>query len=287
MRVLVVFLLIQICSSFFFAQEKRSEFGTIIKYQMMNAPFPHKEREKGHSYKETFYDSENHYSDSTVLVFIPDYFQLKDSVDYVFYFHGWNNCIDTSLIRFNLIEQFYSTDKNSIFVFPEGPKNSPDSFGGKLEEKGIFKEFIDELNNNLSKHFNSEIKSGNITLSGHSGAYRVIAYILMHGGLAKKINSVILFDALYADTEKFTFWLDNFNGRFINIYTENGGTKSESENLMRCLTAWEIPFLSIKSDKFTLGDLTKERIIFISSKLNHNEVIHTKNQFQKFLESNF
>lgn len=287
MRLLIVFLLIQICSSFGIAQDKLSEYGTILKYQMINAPFPHKARENGHFYKDIFYDQENHYSDSTVLVFIPNYFQLNDSIDYFFYFHGWNNCIDTSLSRFNLIEQFYSTHKNSIFVFPEGPKKSPDSFGGKLEEKGIFKKLINELNNMLNKHFNSEIKTGKITLSGHSGAYRVIAYILMNGGLANKVNSVFLFDALYADTEKFTFWLDNFNGRFINIYTQNGGTKSESENLMNCLTAWDIPYKFIESDNFILEDLTNERIIFISSQLNHNEVIHTKNQLQKFIESNY
>ncbi|MCB0731020.1 MAG: hypothetical protein KDC88_08305 [Ignavibacteriae bacterium] len=263
-----------------------SKYGISFKYELKNSPFPHYQRDSGHSYKNEFFDSENHYSDSTVFVFIPNYFTLKDSVDFIFYFHGWNNNIDSSLNGFNLIEQFYESKVNAIFVFPEGPKNSSDSFGGKLEDKNVFSELTLEIKNNLVKYFNSDFNIGKISLSGHSGAYRVISYIILHGGMTDNISAVYLFDALYADIEKYSYWIDHYNGKFINIFTENGGTKSESENLMVCLNAWEIPFSFIDNDDFSVDDLKTNRIIFISSKLTHNQVISTKNQFQKFIESN-
>ena len=265
----------------------QTKFGSICRFEFNNSPFPSKLRAEGHTYNNKFYSNEEHYQDSTVLIFIPNYFKPNDSVDYVFYFHGWYNNIDSALVQFNLIEQFYNSKKNAVFVFPEGPKNSPDSFGGKLEEKNRFTDLVNEVNVKLGEILKTQINAGNITLSGHSGAYRIIAYILLNGGLTNKIKNVILFDALYADTEKFTFWIDNFNGKFINIYTDQGGTKSESQNLVTCLEGWNIDFKIIKSDDFNTKDLKQSRIIFIESKLDHNEVISTKNQFQIFLESSF
>lgn len=264
---------------------EETKFGVIYKFELKNSPFPHKLRNKGYNYKNEFYDAEQHYNDSTVLVFIPNYFKLKDSIDYIFYFHGWYNNIDSSLAQFNLIEQVYNSNQNAIFVFPEGTKNAPDSFGGKLENQNIFRYLVDEINSELEKIFNIHFKIGSIILSGHSGAYRVIAHILLHGGLTNKISSVILFDGLYADIEKYSYWFDNYKGKFINIYTEDGGTKSQSENLMMCLNAWNIEYKLIDNDDFSMNDLNDKRIVFIKSELDHNQVIHTKNQFQKFIEA--
>ncbi|MCK5088197.1 MAG: hypothetical protein KAQ90_11780, partial [Melioribacteraceae bacterium] len=168
---------------------------------------------------------------------------------------------------------------------PEGPKNTPDSFGGKLEETGKFKLFVDEVLNTLQTTYNTKLMTNNLVLAGHSGAYRVIAYILMRGGLTEKITEVFLFDGLYADVEKYSYWLDHYKGRFINIYTPNGGTKRESENLMECFTAWGIPFTFIDGDEFTNEELQENKIIFIASQLKHNEVIGSKEQFKRFLET--
>ena len=44
-----------------------------------------------------------------------------------------------------------------------------------------------------------------LILAGHSGAYRVMANILQNGNVP--VNEVILFDALYAETDKFMIWL--------------------------------------------------------------------------------
>ena len=65
----------------------------------------------------------------------PKDLSTTEKINFVVYFHGWNNNIDSACAQFDLIEQFCESNKNAIFVFPEGPKNSPDSFGGKLEEK--------------------------------------------------------------------------------------------------------------------------------------------------------
>ena len=279
MKTSSIFILILLLTSMLLAQSDNFEnYGTLHRFELVNTPFPDSERDSGHVYQGEHYSKAEHYNDSTTLVFVPDYLDLEENFDLLFYFHGWGNNVDKSLSKFNLVEQFYSSRRKGMLVLAEGPKNSRDSFGGKLEEKGVFKLLVDEIIDTLENVYGSDLGYKNISLAGHSGGYRVIAFILLHGGLTEKINEVILFDGLYADVEKYSHWLDHYDGRFINIYTPNGGTKYESENLMQCLTAWNIPYPFIVSDEF----IDRQ---FIASALGHNEVISSQDQFKRFLIS--
>lgn len=265
--------------------DRYKNYGEVIISELAAAPFPHQKRKNGHTYSENFYSYEDHYSDSTVVIFIPKDYKPKFENDFVIHFHGWYNNVDSVLSQFRLIEQFYASGKNAILIIPQGPKNAPDSFGGKLEEKNKFWDFINEITEILHQKKVSRSKSvGKILLSGHSGAYRVISFILMRGGLTDNIEEVFLFDGLYGQIEKYTYWLDHYNGKFINIYTKDGGTKDQSENLMECLDAWKIPYLSKTETELLDNDLKRNRIINIYSDLEHNDVIHVRSQFYNFLK---
>ncbi len=272
-----------------FAQNLRakySEYGNLIVTKLANAPFPHPTRAEGFTYNDKFFPAEENYSDSTVAFFIPKGFHPDDKTDFVFHFHGWGNNVADVISTYNLIEQFSAARKNAILVIPQGPKNASDSFGGKLEDKNGFKKFVEEsIDTLLNRKIISSRKIGNIILSGHSGGYHIISYILMRGGLSAKIKEVYLFDALYGQTEKFVYWLNNYNGKLINIYTENGGTKEESKNLMEDLSGWEIPYFSTTENQLSKKNLLNNRLIFIYTDLSHNEVIYSGNEFQKFLEA--
>ncbi len=64
-------------------------------------------------------------------------------------------------------------------------------------------------------------------LAGHSGAYRVMANILQNGNV--EVKETILFDALYAETDKFIQWIKADTAhRFINIYTMRTSKSSNS-----------------------------------------------------------
>jgi len=287
--VTIAFMLVLLFTSCQYSQEesvKKTEYGTEIRFPSSSAPFPHEARAKGHTYKNSVYPADKHYSDSTVFIFIPEGFKESDSVDFVVYFHGWFSNITNSLTKFKLVEQFYKSNKNAIFIFPEGPKDSPDSFGGRLEEEGVFKRLISDVINTINKHKNYDVQeAGEIILSGHSGAFRVMAHILHHGGLSENVKEVILFDALYSQTDKYVAWIENHKGKFINIYTDDGGTVEQTKAMMEDFTARDVPFIHKPEIEITDHDLVNNQLFFIHSDLGHNEVINTREQFLRFLKA--
>mgnify|MGYP001183595164 CR=1 FL=1 len=258
--------------------------GEIIKIKMNNAPFPHKGRAEGYKYKDKFFPADIHYCDNTVLFYIPANYKQTGTTDLIIHFHGWWNSTDSTLKKYELAEQLEKSQKNAILVIPEGPKFAPDSFGGKLEEKDGFVKFINEA---LEKLF--ELKKipnknvGKIVLSGHSGAYRVMSYILMHGGMTDKIKEVYMFDALYGQMEKFIYWIDHYKGRYINIYTEEGGTKAQCISMMEDFTGWNIPYLSVNENELSTAQLKNNRVTFIYTPLAHDDVLNKNNEFYNYL----
>lgn len=266
--------------------ERYKHLGQIFIPQFGSAPFPHSKRMEGHSYKNQSFPFQEHYADSSVLIFVPKGFRPTQSTNIVVYFHGWYNNIDSACVQFKLLEQFSESNKNAIFIFPEGPKNSPDSFGGKMEDKDGLKKLLDDVTKYLKKkRIVKTTKIGSIVLAGHSGAYRAIAYSVDQGGLIKNISDVFMFDALYAETDKINNWIKNFNGRFINIYTNEGGTKEESETMMHDLDSLAIPYFKAEEKDLAMQELVKNRLIFIHTDLAHEEVINARKQFYNYLKT--
>lgn len=262
------------------------EYGELLFTQLPSAPFPHPRRSQGHTYGSQQFPADKHYSDSSVAFFIPKGFRQTDAVDIIIHLHGWWNNIDTVLKRYKLPQQVAESGKNVILVVPEGPRNAPDSFGGKLEDPGGLKRFVDDVVGFLFQ--NGTIKTrtlGKIILTGHSGAYHGISYALMRGGMPDKISEVYLFDALYGQTEKYAYWIDHYKGKMISIYTDSGGTKDETESLMEDLRGWGIPYCAKDEGVLTPGDLQNNRLVFIHSDLEHDMVPYGRMQFREYLKA--
>ncbi len=264
--------------------ERYSDIGTTIVTTSDHTMFPHEKRAQGHTYEGKTYPADVHYSDRTVAIFVPKGFRAGDETSLVFYFHGWRNNVDDTFQKFRVAEQLAASGVNAVLVLPEGPRNAPDSFGGKLEETGVFASLVSDVLSTLkARGVVTSTKPGSIVLAGHSGAYRVMAFILARGGLTANIREVYLFDALYGQTEKFAHWIDRFPGKLVDIYTPDGGTRDESLSLMDDLRAWDIPFAAVPESAVTQDLLRRNRLVFIDSALEHNDVVAKNEQFRAFL----
>jgi hypothetical protein len=248
--------------------------------------FPDTARANGHVYNNVLYDAAKHYMDSSVLILVPKKLNANKKVDLIFWFHGWGNNIDTAASHFELIKQFAASKLNAVLVFAETTKDAPDSYGGKLEYNNTFKGLVADIMQELKKvkAVSKKSEPGNILLAGHSGAYRVMAYMLANGNMP--VQEVILFDALYAQTDKFLNWIRSDKSYlFINIYTDGGGTDGESKEMVKQLINLNFVTDTIEEKELTSQLVLTQRILFIHSLHRHNDIINNPDNFRLFLEN--
>ncbi|MFZ4769515.1 MAG: hypothetical protein ACOYLO_04995, partial [Ferruginibacter sp.] len=159
---------------------------------------------------------------------------------------------------------------------------------GKLEQHTVFKYLLNDVLDKLKKEkiIAKGIVAGNVVLAGHSGAFRVMAFIAEKGGVA--INQIVLFDGLYSQIDKFSNWLQADSARrFINLYTnKGGGTDNVSIKMMEQLRDKKIAFVRIEEKEINSFLLQTNPVIFIHSEKEHNDVMNRPDQnFRLFLEN--
>ena len=260
---------------------------TIFRITSAFTSFPDTARAAGHSYDKVLYTAADHYNDSSVLIVVPPQLKHGRHIDIIFWFHGWRNNIDSAAAYFELVKQFMASNRNAILVLPETTKNAPDSYGGKLEQHDVFKNLLNDVMHKLKteKIIGKRTKAGSIVLAGHSGAFRVMAYILQNGGI--EVSQVILFDGLYSQVDKYTAWIQaDPSHQFTNLYTnKGGGTDEVSVKMMQELLDKNIPFINPEEKEMNADMLKKNQVIFIHSLKEHNDVInHPDNNFRLFIE---
>lgn len=283
---LVFFLFLIMDVIFSQAQSNENNTPGSIRFLSVFTSFPDSLRIHGHTYRGVPIPFDNHYDDKTVLVIIPPEYNPHNKVDMVFWFHGWYNSIDSSLQVFKLADQFLASKREAILVIPETAKNAPDSYGGKLENSGMFQKLVTDVLTQLEAYGNHTRKysAGNIILAGHSGAYRLIAHIIHQGGI--RVQEVLLFDGLYGQLDKFKPWLlSDKNHSFVHWYTnKGGGTDEVSDTLMNQFKRENIAFKLVEETIPETQLPKKQQILFIHSTREHNDVITNPDNFKLLLQ---
>ena len=258
--------------------------AVIFHITSANTSFPDTGRAMGHMYDKVLYTTADHYRDSTILIIAPKNLDSKKKVDLIFWFHGWRNNADSAAVKYQLTRQFLSSGLNAVLVLAETAKDSPDSYGGKLENTGVFKALVGDVSKGLlAQHLISKgCKADHIILAGHSGAYRVMARIIQNGQMP--VNETIVFDALYAETEKFMAWIKaDTTHRFIDIYTDHGGTDDETRGMMKLLDTARITYVSTEEKAVTPQLLQANRLVYIHSLNEHDKIIANPDNFLLYL----
>jgi len=248
--------------------------------------FPDTGRKNGHTYENKLYTAKQHYNDSTVLIIVPKNLNAKKTVDLVFWFHGWGNHVDSAAVRYELTKQFIISKRNAVLVLAETAYNAPDSYGGKLETPDDFKELVTDVLTGLKelRYVRQNCVAGHILLGGHSGAYRVMARIIKNGGMP--IDEVMLFDALYGETDIFMDWIkaDQLH-RFVHLATDHGyGPLEESKRMVSLLDDADISNFEVEEKDLDPAQLRAHSLIFIHSLKEHNDIVNPDN-FRLMLEN--
>jgi len=247
--------------------------------------FPDTGRAQGHVYDSVLYTAKEHYQDSTVLIIVPKNLDAKKTVDLVFWFHGWRNNVDNAAVRYELTKQFIGSKRNAVLVLAETARNTPDSYGGKLENAGDFKALVADVLHGLKekKLIANKCTEGHILLGGHSGAYRVMARIIKNGG--EPIDEAMLFDSLYGETEIFMDWIKaDSRHRFIHLFTDHGGTFDESHHMVKLLNDAKISCFQVEEKDLKPDMYSKNPLIYVHSLKQHDDIVNPDN-FRLMLEN--
>lgn len=273
-----------LCQPFILAaQAGWQNHATVIRTVSSHTAFPDEKRMNGHEYDGKTFDV-SHYTDSSVMLIVPKDVKKQDRIDLVFWFHGWYNNIDSALAYFRLADQFIQSGRKAVLVLAETGKDVPDSYGGRLEQQDMFAGLTNDVLATLKQKgvVSKNGHYGNIILAGHSGAYRVIAYILQNGGVP--VREVQLFDALYSQVDKYVSWIqkDTVN-KFIHWYTSQGGTDGVSVQMMDTLKKCNLSFTAKEETDIAGDNIRSGRVLFIHSQRTHNGVVFNPDSFELLL----
>ena len=253
---------------------QRREAGQTLIAPMASAPYPHASRESGFTLRDKTFPREPHYTDPSVALFVPKGYRTGEPVDLLVYFHGHQTNLQASLDALKQREQIAASGRNVIAVFPQGPKNASDSGCGKLEEKDGLKRLVEEVLDRLAKDGKiGTRKLGRVLLAGHSGAYKVIAACIEHGGLEAQLTDVCLLDATYGELDKFVDWAKRRSAsRLFSIFTDH--LAAQNVYLMTHLRQAGIGYELAAEQNADAPLVRDSRVLLLhAEKLNHNGTV--------------
>jgi hypothetical protein len=119
------------------------------------------------------------------------------------YVHGYYTDVDRAWGEHRLADQFKESRQNALFIVPEAPD-------GKGQD--VFWKDLGALLETVRTKTRLRTPDGPLVVIGHSGAYRTVAEWLGY----RRLDEVILLDALYGHEDEFRAWVSNEPGHEAN-----------------------------------------------------------------------
>ena len=195
----------------------------------------------------------------SVIVHAPADFDARAPLRLVVFLHGYSGCVSVLMGRgevackpgdvpregWDLGRYHDAAHTNSLFVVPQLAYMKRDGRAGAFARPGGFRAFVEELlAGPLASILGGPRRLKDVTridLVAHSAGYQTALAIMEQGGLpAELLKSVVLFDALYAETPRFArYVLQHARAglRFVVISLAHGIPERESRVLAAELRA--------------------------------------------------
>lgn len=221
-------------------QWSKEAWGELGVGPLKSAPYPDDSRKDGYKTDSETFGYEGHYDDNSVAFVIPQGFKAGASVDFVVICHGHRNQCGRFVGQADLGALLEASGRNAIIIVPQGPKDAPDSGGGKFEKPGGFAAFVNEAFEVLKKEgkLAADAQLGNVVLGGFSGGYRPVALAVKNGQLNEKISEVWLIDAAYG-----------FHEELASLFTDPQSKKAMRSIFTDHLTTENVHIMSLIDQK--------------------------------------
>ena len=256
-----------------------------------NSPFPYsgqppgqdkpffdveKDGRRGHiSPRGGIYWEDATYSDRRVLLHIPRGFNAALPAVMVVYFHGNLANLEGVVHRHQQVpRQLSESGLNAVLVAPQLAVNAADSSAGRFYDAGHFRRFVEEAGVRLAKLHGDQrargaIESLPVIVFAYSGGYAPAAWSAHHGGIGDRLRGIILFDALYAEMDKFAAWIERRESAFFfSAYTRSA--RDENLVLQKMLAERRVDFTTALPARLGPG-----RVAFYATaeEITHSEFV--------------
>jgi len=169
---------------------------------------------------------DTNYNDRHVLLAAgPDFDPGRPGV-MVVYFHGNQTILARDVVgRQQTVRQLAQSNLNAVMVAPQLAVDAADSSAGNFWRPGAFAQFLDEAAGKLADLYPGTSRwtfhHMPVIVVAYSGGYEAAAFSLTEGGAGERIRGVVLLDALYGETDKFTRWIEASHGGafFVSAYS--------------------------------------------------------------------
>jgi hypothetical protein len=204
------------------------------------------------------------YSDRRSLLYIPSGFDRRRKAAIVVFLHGNLATLSRDVIaRQQVPQQLAASNLNAVLVAPQLAVDALDSSAGGFWQPGAFARYLREADAKLAALAGDGMSAQDfarmpVILVAYSGGYLPAAWSLEVGEANRRIAGVILLDAIYGETEKFSGWIEDHQSSafFFSAFTASSaeGNGDLQDQLMRqgvdfaldltpCLEAGDIAFL--------------------------------------------
>ena len=229
---------------------------------MPSAPYPH---------------SDGPWTDSSVVIFVPDGLTDSGQVGVVTHLHGLRADVAQVVGAQKLIEQHALSGRDAVFIAPQGPYRAGSNAFGKLDEAGGFERLVRDVIAILYRDGRIQRPGlGEVVVTAHSGGYKPTASVLDHGGLA--VLAAHLLDALYGRVEIYRAFIEG-GGMLRSSYTTFGGTVENNEALALELEEAGTPVAST----FTDGGLLDHAVAIYHTPFTHGDCVRGDRTFERWL----
>jgi hypothetical protein len=206
------------------------------------------------------YWADETYSDRQVLLHLPKGFDVRRPSLLIVFFHGHGaKLADDVYLRQQVPAQLSSSGVNAALVAPQLAFNAADSSAGKFWEPGAFARFLGEAAQHLARLHGDprsvrSFASMPVVIVAYSGGYVATAWSVHHGGLGKRLQGVVLFDALYGELDTFADWVTKQSSAFfVSTYTRS--TETRNVQLQKVLAERHVPFTTALEPKLLPGNV--------------------------------
>jgi hypothetical protein len=213
------------------------------------------------------------YSDRRSLLYIPRGFDPRRPALIVVFFHGNEATLARDVRdRQQVPRQLAESGLNAVLVAPQFAVNALDSSSGRFWEPGVFARFLDEAAEKLTALYGDDRAAGAfanapVVIAAYSGGYNPAAFILHSGRVDARLRGVLLFDALFAEEQKFADWLARRpQAFFVSAYGK--AARDENATLQRLLGERGVPFQKQLPAMLALGSVT---FIAAHDAVEHND----------------